>query len=184
MPYFEKIAGERIYLSPIDPEDAALFTRWINDVEVARWYDCVSRVQTLSAEQAYLERKALNTEQHSFAIVLRDGNRLLGCISFLHTSLLHRIATIGIYIGEAEDRSKGYGAEAIRLLVDYGFRWLGLRNIDLTAFSGNARAVRCYEKVGFKEYGRRHEAFYTDGHWQDKVHMQLLAKDWFSTHSQ
>ena len=183
MPYFEKIPGGRIYLSPMDPDDAALYTKWMNDLEVTRWLTMHSSVFSLPAERAYLENTAKETNKHQFSIVLRGGGdapggyRLLGNISLMDVNQINRRATLGVFIGEEEDRSKGYGTEAIRLLVEYGFNWLGLRNIDLHVNSSNARAIACYKKAGFREYGRRHCAIFADGQWYDDLLMEALAPD-------
>ena len=176
MPYFEKIPGERIYLSPMDPGDLEIYTKWMNDLEVTRWLGTMSGgVYSLPAERAYLENATKDTHNYQFAIVLREGNRLLGNIGLMDLNQLCRRATVGIFIGEAEDRSKGYGTEAFKLLLDYGFRWLGLRNIDLHVNSDNARAIACYKKAGFTEYGRRHGVLFADGRWHDDVLMEALA---------
>jgi len=175
MPYFEKIPGERIYLSPMDPNDLEIYTKWMNDIEVTRWLTMHSSVLSLPAERAWLEVATKDTNNYQFAIVLRDGNRLIGNIGLMDVQQINRRATLGIFIGEAEDRSKGYGSEAIKLLLGYCFNWLGLRNIDLHVNSGNARAIACYKKAGFIEYGRRHGAVFADGRWHDDVLMEALA---------
>jgi len=146
----------------------------------------VSNVVTLANERAWIENTTKSTDQYHFGIVLRDGHnprggdRLLGGVSLMDVHLIDRSATLGIFIGEEEDRSKGYGAEAIKLLLDYGFRWLGLHNIDLHVNSENARAIACYQKAGFREYGRRHDAIFRDGQWIDRVYMEILAQDWLT----
>ena len=184
MPYFEKIPGERIYLSPMNPDDAETYTKWMNDPEVIFWLDQASRVYTLPSERAWLETCAnqtgKNMDQYNFAIVLREGERLLGNIGLMNIHPVHRTATFGMFIGEAEDRSCGYGTEALGLLLSYSFRWLGLRNIDLHVDSENARAIRCYEKVGFKEYGCRSQAIFYDGQWHDRIFMEILAENWLA----
>ena len=176
MPYFEKIPGERVYLSPMDPGDLETYTRWMNDVEVTRWLGMFSGVYSLTAERAYLENATKDPNNYQFAIVLREENRLLGNIGLVDLNQIHRRATLGLFIGQAEDRSKGYGAEAIKLLLGYGFKWLGLRNIDLHVHSDNARAIACYKKAGFAEYGRRRGAVFADGVWHDDVLMEALAR--------
>ena len=176
MPYFEKIPGERVYLSPMNPGDAEIYTKWLNDVEVTRWLGQYSQVYSLPAERAWLENATKDVNNYLFAIVLREGNRLIGNIGLMDLNQIHRRATLGIFIGQAEERSKGYGAEAVRLLLDYGFNWLGLRNIDLHVHVNNARAIRCYEKAGFREYGRRTRAIFHNGEWIDDVLMEILAE--------
>lgn len=178
MPYFEKILGARIYLSPIDPGDLERYVKWLTDIEVTRWLGTVSNVVTLANERAWIENTTQATDQYHFGIVLRDGNRLLGGVSLMDVNLVDRSATLGIFIGEEEDRSKGYGAEAIGLLLDYGFHWLGLYNIDLHVNCENTRAIACYKRAGFREYGRRRGAIFRDGQWTDRVYMEVLAEEW------
>lgn len=180
MRYFEKLPGERLYLSPMNPEDAALYTKWLNDMEVTRWLGNARFMCTLAAEREYLESGTKDNQHYNFSIILRDGDRLLGSVGLKDVNPVYRTAALGIFIGEAEDRSKGYGAEAIRLLLGFGFRWLGLHNIDLQVNSGNARAIACYEKVGFREYGRRREAIFTDGGRQDCVMMEVLTEEYLA----
>jgi len=175
MPYFEKIPGERIYLSPMNPDDAELYVKWLSDIEVTRWLSSTGSVYSLPAERAYLENAVKDTNNYQFAIILREGDRLIGNIGLMDVQQINRRATLGLFIGEAEDRSKGYGSEAIRLLLGFGFNWLGLRNIDLHVNSDNARAIACYKKAGFREYGRRHGAVFADGRWYDDVLMEALA---------
>jgi len=177
VPYFEKIPGEQIYLSPIDSDDLERYVKWLSDIEITRWLGTVSNVVTLANERAWIENTTKATDQYHFGIVLREENRLLGGVSLMDGQLIDRSATLGIFIGEAEDRSKGYGAETIRLLVDYCFRWLGLRNIDLHVSSGNAQAIACYKKAGFQEYGRRHGAVFAGGQWYDDILMGTLAEN-------
>ena len=178
MRYFEKIPGERLYLSPINPDDIVIYTKWINDPEVVNWIGGACNVISLPCERAWLEANTNGPHQYNFAIVLRNGNRLLGNVSLMDVSAVNRSARLGIFIGETDDRSKGYGAEALKLMVDYGFRWLGLRNIDLEVDAENQRAIRCYEKVGFRQYGRRTDSIFYDGQWHDRVCMEVLSKDW------
>jgi RimJ/RimL family protein N-acetyltransferase len=177
MRYFKKLEGERLYLSPMHPDDAEIYTKWLNDIEVARWIGQFQRCVTLENERTWL-KNAAEGQGHYYAIVLKDGDRLIGNIGLEDVEPVHRSARLGIFVGEAEDRSKGYGTEAIRLLVNYAFRWLGLRNVDLTVRSSNARAIRCYEKAGFREYGRRHQSVLDDGAFVDTVYMEVLADQW------
>lgn len=64
------------------------------------------------------------------------------------------------------------------LLLDFGFKYLNLNNIDLQVFDFNKNAIDCYKKVGFKEYGRRHEAYYCGGKYHDVIYMEILRKEY------
>lgn len=107
----------------------------------------------------------------------RDGDVLIGSISIHNIDHLNRNAFIGIFIGEAEHRGKGYGAEAIRLLLAYGFKTLNLHNIMLTVHADNCAGIACYKKVGFREVGRLPEWTFKDGRYTDKIYMGILARE-------
>ena len=175
MRYFKKITGERIYLSPINHEDFEIYTKWMNDYDVSSNLGNYWQMISLKNEQKLLED--FTAEGSNYAIVLAQGDKLLGNIGLMEISQINRSATVGIFIGEAEYRGKGYGSEAMRLILDYGFKTLNLHNIMLNAHSDNEQGIACYKKVGFKEFGRRREAKFKDGKYVDVVHMEILSTD-------
>ncbi|KAE9403031.1 acyl-CoA N-acyltransferase [Gymnopus androsaceus JB14] len=86
--------------------------------------------------------------------------------------------TIGILESEW---GKGYGTEAARWMVDYGFRGLNVHRISLTVTETNDSAVSVYKKVGFVEEGRKRGAKWVDGKWLDYVVMGIVEEDFWST---
>jgi len=84
------------------------------------------------------------------------------------------------FIGEEADRGRGYGAEAIRLILDYGFNTLNLHNIQLHLNGDNAQALACYKKVGFKEFGRRRESKFHSGRYVDQIYMDILDSEFLA----
>lgn len=92
---------------------------------------------------------------------------------------IHQSAEVGIFIGEAENRLKGYGSEALKLLVFYGFNYLNFNNIMLKVFSFNDVAISAYKKVGFNEFGSRKKSYYLKGKWYDDIYMEILREDYF-----
>jgi len=110
---------------------------------------------------------------YDFAIVKNDDT-LIGNIGLFKISHISRSAITRLFIGEKENRSKGYGSETLRLILDYGFNTLNLHNIMLNVFSDNEPAIACYKKVGFTEFGRRRESYFKNGRYVDDVHMDIL----------
>jgi len=80
-------------------------------------------------------------------------------------------------IGEVEHHGKGYGTEAVRLVLDFGFNTLNLNNITLSVHEDNNAGIACYKKLGFKEYGRRRECFFKNGKNIDVIYMDILARE-------
>jgi len=173
--YFEKISGERLFLSPENPDDAALYTKWLNDPAVTVSLGGYAKVFSLPRTEREM-REAVSRD-HSYAIVLREGERLLGNIDFRDVDHLNGKATLGIFIGEEADRGQGYGAEATRLMLNYAFTTLHLHNVQLEVFSNNAQAIACYEKVGFKISGRRRESVFIEGGFVDEIYMDILDSE-------
>ena len=174
--YFRKIVGERLYLSPFDADDTEIQTkwaRWMNDRAVNNYYDGHHNLVTLAgAKRTLAELKGCR-----FSIVLLEGDLLIGHISLHDIDHLSRHAFLGVVIGEEAHRGRGYGTEAIRLVLDFGFNILNLHNIMLSVQADNAAAIACYKKVGFREAGRRREWIFKDGKYIDNLYMDILARE-------
>ena len=175
MKYFKKLVGERIYLSPRSIEDLEKYTEWMNDFEVTDYIGRSNQIMTIEAEKKYLEENI--NEEAVFAIVDIEKDKLIGSIGLHKVNHFKRTATLGIFIGDKDYRNKGYGTEAIRLILDYGFNYLNLNNINLDLLEFNERAFACYKKCGFKEYGRRRKSEFVDGKYYDRISMDILAEE-------
>ena len=175
MKYFKKLVGERIYLSPRSIEDLEKYTEWMNNFEVTDYTGRSHQIMTIEAEKRYLEENI--NEEAVFAIVDIEKDKLIGSIGLHKVNHFKRTATLGIFIGDKDYRNKGYGTEAIKLILDYGFNYLNLNNINLDLLEFNERAFACYKKCGFKEYGRRRESTYLNGKYYDVISMDILRRE-------
>ncbi|NLV37552.1 MAG: GNAT family N-acetyltransferase [Clostridiaceae bacterium] len=171
MRYFKKLVGKNVYLSPMNIEDAETYVKWLNDLEVTDGLGSSCRVTSLEGEREWLRN---NTGQYQFSIVTLKDDVLIGNCGVNEIDQLRQCADVGLFIGEEVNRNKGYGSEALELLLDYCFDYLNLNNIMLKVFSFNERAINCYKKVGFKEIGRRRQAYYSKGKFYDVVYMDIL----------
>lgn len=183
MKYFKKLEGERIYLSPISLEDAEIYTKWMNDSKVLDGTHGNHRMNNVESEKEWISNN-LQNGLHNFAIVLKEENQLIGNCGIMDINHIDRTATLGIFIGEESYRNQGYGAEALKLLLKYGFDILNLHNIHLKVFRFNERAIHCYEKIGFREYGCRHECYFLNGAYHDEVLMEILESEWRNKNEQ
>lgn len=174
MAYYKKIIGKRLYLSPINIEDADTYCRWINDFSTSLPLGNAAMNIGLDQERAFL--KDLSTGNH-FAIIDKETDKLLGNVSLFEVNQIHRTATTGIFIGEPENRNKGYGREALSLMLDYAFNVLNLNNVMLRVFAFNQRGLASYKAVGFKEIGVRRQAYFAGGKYFDEYFMDILAAE-------
>ena len=180
MTYYRKLVGEKCYLSPCSVEDAEKWTEWDNDLEVTiplgpEAYIPISLDRTREGISKFIEKQS-----HIFCIVDLKTDTLIGRCLLFDIDQINRKATFGIDIGEKSYWNKGYGKDATRLMLDYGFNLLNLNSIMLGVFSYNRRAIECYKKVGFKEIGRRRKSKLIGGKWFDGVLMDILAEEFKS----
>ena len=175
MKYFKKLVGERIYLSPRNSEDVEKFTEWMNDFYITDYTGRSGQLVTFESEKEFLEKN--NSPEATFVIVTLDNDEMIGTVSLERINHIHRTGTLGIFIGNKDYWSNGYGTEAIRLILDYGFNYLNLHNIKLDLMSFNERALNCYKKCGFKEIGRIRENRFINGKYYDTICMDILSTE-------
>ena len=176
MQFFKKLIGDRIYLSPKGTTDEELekFTEWMNDFEVTDYTGRSGQITTIVGEKEWLENSAKNTANRNFNIIESKDNKLIGTIGLEHFNWIERSAVLGIFIGDKYFRSNGYGTESIKLLLEYGFKYLNLHSIRLDLLAINERAHKCYLKCGFKDTGCSREQIFLNGKYYDKLHMDIL----------
>lgn len=179
MQYYKKLVGDRIYLSPkgVSEEGVQKFTEWMNDFEVTDYTGRSGQITTLVGEKEYLENSARDTENRNFDIVELNDNKLIGTLGLEHINWIERSAELGIFIGDKAFRSNGYGTEAIKLLLEYGFKYLNLHSIRLSLLAINERAHKCYLKCGFKDTGYSREEIFINGKYYNKLHMDILEDE-------
>lgn len=179
MKYFKKLVGDRIYLSPkgVSDEEIDKFTEWMNDFQVTDYTGRSGQITTLLGEREWLENVAKNDENRIFNIVELSSDKLIGTVGLERFNWIERSAVLGIFIGDKDFRSNGYGSEAIRLILEYGFRYCNLHSIRLDLLSINERAHKCYLKCGFKDTGCSREEIFLNGKYYDKLYMDILENE-------
>src|ERR1700761_4608397 len=173
------LVGERVRLRPVLEDDLPTLAQW--EMDLGRSVMLLERVAPPS-EAAARERlakwSANEGDDLGFTIVTLDGPQpLVGHIIVFGIRAKDRLATIGIALGR-EYTGRGYGTDAMRIIVGYGFRELGLHRIQLSVAQYNPAGIRAYEKAGFVEEGRRRESVWHDGRWYDEIQMSILDHEW------
>jgi len=182
MPYYPKICGESVFLSPCSAEDGELWARWLNDLEVALPLGDEAYM-TIGLERMQADvQNIVDHGDHVFTIVERKSGTPIGRCLLFAINTIDRSAMLGIFIGEKDCWGMGYGKEATRLLLDYAFNLLNLHSMMLGAFSFNERAIRTYLSLGFQVIGRRREARLIGGKAYDAVFMDMLESEFRAQH--
>ncbi|HVB63083.1 MAG TPA: GNAT family protein [Nitrolancea sp.] len=175
------IIGERVALGPLRSDLVDAHLRWGNDWATYRMLDSIQGPGTREHVVNWLGRATSGAMPHEFLIYERASLRPIGTTGLRDVDLRQGTAEFTIGIGDAEYRGKGLGTEATRLTLDYAFTALGLHNVMLRVMAFNATAIHVYQKVGFREIGRRRECHWMGGRLWDMVYMDILASEFRST---
>jgi RimJ/RimL family protein N-acetyltransferase len=174
MRHYKKIQGEKVYLSPIHSEDIEKMTEWLSDIEISRGLSMAAKIITLESGRASLQ----SVDSDFFSIVTQEGDRLIGTCGYWNTDGTQRQSEVIMMIGERNNLGKGYGTEAMKLLLEFGFNIRNLHSIRLRVYSFNKRGIRSYEKCGFKHAGCFREAGRIDGEYYDEILMDILEDEY------
>jgi RimJ/RimL family protein N-acetyltransferase len=174
------ITGERVALGPIREDLLPLYERWENDFEVIRTHIQTPMPMTAETMRRWFERVRTGTARIPFTVYDREILQPIGLSGLMNVDMRNGTAELQITIAEASYRGRGYGTETARLVLDYAFTAVGLHSVMLTAVDYNHAGLRVYEKLGFREIGRRREAFLMAGRYRDVVYMDILAREFES----
>lgn len=174
------IYGERIRLRAIEHDDLPCFVAWLNDPEVTENL-LIAYPLSLAAEEKWFEQMMSQSQfERPLAIEVREGNgwKMIGNLSLMDISWHNSNAELGIVLGDKAEWDKGYGTEAIRLLVKYAFEELNLHRVSLRVYATNPRAIHCYEKAGFEMEGTLRDSIFRHGKYIDLHVMSILRPKW------
>ncbi len=173
--------GELVRLCAQDAEVMGkAFSRWRRDTEFARLLDDEpAQVWSAKAIKEWIEKdQEKEGRDIEFQINTLSDDQLIGFIGLFIPAWQQGDAWVGVGIGAREYWGKGYGTDAMRLVLRYGFQELNLHRITLGVFAYNSRAIRSYEKAGFTVEGRERGALQRDGSREDIVIMGILRQEW------
>lgn len=176
MTHYRRLEGTICYLSPPADGDGLLIQKWDNDLGVllgATMNGFSTPASTLYQQPG----KPSKLLEHMLMIVDRETDTPIGWSSLFCQAPENRRASLGIIIGERAYWGRGYGTEATRMMLDYGFNVLNLHSVELGVYAFNRRAIRCYEKVGFTRTGVRRESRILAGEKHDTLIMDILASE-------
>ncbi|EHS55142.1 GNAT family protein [Paenibacillus kribbensis] len=176
-PVARLLEGSQVYLRPIHVEDTELYYNTLFQQDVRRLTG-TQRSFTKDQIARYIEAKGQDTSSLLLLIALCEDDRIIGDIALQDMDTMNRSAGIRIAITEQGDQGKGYGSEALVLMLDYGFGICNLHRIELNVFDYNERAIRCYEKVGFQREGVQRDALFYNHEYHDSILMSMLNHEY------
>ncbi len=176
--------GTLVRLTAVEPQVLAeSFAGWGGDSEYLRLLD--ANAASLTSVKKLMEIIQKDQEKASslvydFSILTLEDDRLVGFMDLELYSLPLGEAFVGIGIGKREDWGKGYGTDAMKVILRYAFQELNMRRVSLNTFEYNPRAIRSYEKAGFVHEGRIREYLCREGRRWDLIFMGILREEWLA----
>jgi [ribosomal protein S5]-alanine N-acetyltransferase len=172
-----KLAGARVTLREFCEDDLDAVLGIVADDRVTRWlsFDSRTRAQAIQMLSGVVERAQLEPRTEYYLAVVLDDATLIG---------FERLGLSGVqaaklgYAVAAEYWGHGYAVDATRLIIDFGFRELGLHRISAAIGPDNAASVAVAHRLGMTYEGRLRDHVFTNNTWRDSLLYSLLEHEW------
>jgi RimJ/RimL family protein N-acetyltransferase len=172
------IKGQRLTLRAIERDDLPRYVAWLNDPEVNQYLKPTTPFN-LEDEVDWYENQRKDDTCLNLAMVITETGQHIGSIGLMHIDRRDQGAELGIAIGDKTQWHKGYGREAIHLLLDFTFNTFNLHRVFLRVDANHSGAIRCYTECGFVKEGRLRENVFRQGKFQDQLVMSVLRPEYY-----
>jgi RimJ/RimL family protein N-acetyltransferase len=174
------LRGEKVRVRAIERADLVRLHQWWGDPRHWQEMGGAARLMSFDAVEEWFdaERDRIDLQEGRTLAISDPGGRILGTIQYGRVDPRDRVCEIGMFLGDREDRGKGYGSDALQGLLSFLFGDLGVNRVSLQVQTDNAAAIRCYEKAGFLREGSLRQCRFFDGRFHDFVVMALLSTEW------
>ena len=174
--------GKLVRFTLEEPEMAAkVDVRWQRDTEFQRLLDSnPARLNSEKRIKEWIEKQieaGFKPEQFFFSVRTLTEDNYIGFLG-LWVDWVHSEAWVGLGIGERDFWSKGYGTDMMKLCMQYVFTELCLERLSLGLYEYNPRALRSYEKCGFRLEGRTRKDTLREGRRTESLSMGILREEW------
>lgn len=171
--------GTKTKLREYKKYDVEIVKKYINQPEVKSLLHAgIPYLYTLEDEMKWYEEISALKDTYSFAIETIEDEKYIGGCGINNVDWKNSVAEIGIFIGNKDYWGKGYGTDAMQVLIKFIFNEMNINKIKLQVFSFNERAIKCYEKCGFMVEGVLRQEIFRNGRYHDDIVMGLLRDDY------
>ena len=175
-----KLQEKDIYLTTLSREDCK--TLW-NDFE----YDFDNPTEELNlghsdekANDWFDEIQKLQGNRHIRLGVFKNNGTVIGDVALQDIDRVNRKCSVGMGMSKIENRAKGYGTQAVMLMLNYGFRYLGLERITANTLDLNIGAQKLLDKCGFSLEGRERKSVYLNSEMHDRLNYAILKEEFLA----
>jgi RimJ/RimL family protein N-acetyltransferase len=176
--------GKLLRLAAPQPDDSLAFAKWSENDHYLRIMDN-DPARPINAEQHAQWEAGFFSAPNVYAFRLRTlaDDTLIGTVLLGGVDAMHQTANLGIAIGDTNYWRKGYGTDAMCLILNYGFDELNLYRITSSTMSYNVPSMKVHEKVGFQREGVQRQSIQRQGQRFDVIHYGILRPEWEALHA-
>lgn len=167
------ISGDKIKIKGLTKNSQEKIYAWVNDEELRKLTGTIYPISEFEHEE-WIKNVATSKEYKVFMISEKEKNLDIGTIGLKNFDYLNSNVELFISIGNRSYLNGGYGTDAVRTMTKYVFNRLNLHKVYLKVFESNKRAIRCYEKVGFKKEGILKDHCFIEGKYENVIVMGIL----------
>ena len=167
------IKGKKVFLSAVEESSLEQLRLWRNKPELRKYFREYREINRAMQQRWYENMVLGDKEQVNFEIHDIEGGKLIGHCGLYYIDWINRHAEFGIYVGDLEYRRGGYGSDALRALIEYGFKDLNLNKIWCEVYTNND-ALDIYRHIGFKDEGLIRQHYFNEGKYWDANVLSLL----------
>ena len=176
------IKGKKINLCAVEKEHLPILQKWRNNPDFRKYYR-EYRELSLGHKQKWYDSKIINDDSWQFFVIKpQEKDIVIGSCGLTYINWIHRTGEFSITIGDEDYRSGGYGSDALRTLVKYGFEDLNLNRIWCEVYSNNA-AIDIYRHIGFKDEGVLRQSYYNEGKYWNSHILSILKEEYLKEKS-
>ena len=171
------LISKNCYLRPVEINDALLIQTWHNDHELRRLGSGGGLPVTKEKEEQDIKSSYSSKDEAYLMVIKKENNKAIGFIRINCLTRISKDVWLRMIIGDKKAWGRGYASEALQSVLKWLFYELNIRRITLETYATNKRALKFFEKMGFKKEGVLREAHYADGKYYDIISYGLLKKE-------
>jgi diamine N-acetyltransferase len=173
--------GKSIYLRPVEEKDIDKIVFFMNQTEIGEIMNILPK--SLMAHKEWYSKIQNDPTKFVFAICRKDNNDYIGNVAVTSIDYINSHGMFSIFLANKDNRSKGIGTEATKLMLEFIYGRLNLNKVYLKCSPEYIEATKMYHKLGFKQDGilRSHE--YKGGKYHDKLLFSLLVEEYYEDKS-
>ena len=169
------LTSDKIILKKVEKEDLETLRNWRNEPSLRKYFREHKDISKTDQENWYQNKVLNDPNQYNFSIFADD--KLIGHCGLYYINWISRSAEFGIYLGDFNYRNGGYGSDALKTLIKYGFEDLNLNRIWCEVYKNN-EALDIYKHLGFKYEGTLRSTYYNEGQYWDSDILGMLKKEY------